>query len=387
MFDAVLEKALRDRVRKWSIPLASVDGTGLESRHVSRYYVKRRSSSGDLSQEITYAKYPKAVLVVDCKSHMILAAVPGRGPSSDLVQFRSALEQTVLRARIRTLLADAGFDAEWAHLDARSFGIRTIIPPTQGRPTDKPPTGHWRRVMKQRFARYKPTYGQRWQVETVNSMIKRRLGSALRARQYQSQCTEIILKAITHNVMIVQIEVFYRASASLFPSPKKNQSRPSFLPQTFTLRQCDWPSTIRCDWVSCHQAGQPATFTGRRMPRRSAISRSLARVVAKERPSIRPSRSFSIRFCQLWALQPSRSNIPASSAEILASPWRTRRPVWIKIHRQDAKSAEKGHEPAQHPSTICSVSCLPCPNDVRHIDRLFPSRSWRLRGEQGDPSR
>ena len=211
MFDAVLEKALRDRVRKRSVPLASVDGTGLESRHVSRYYVKRRSSSGDRSQEITYAKYPKAVLVIDCKSHMILAAVPGRGPSSDLVQFRSALDQAVLRARIGTLLADAGFDAEWAHVAVRSFGIRTIIPPTQGRPTDKPPTGRWRRVMKQRFARYKPTYGQRWQVETVNSMIKRRLGSALRARQYQSQCREIILKAITHNVMIVQIEVLYRA--------------------------------------------------------------------------------------------------------------------------------------------------------------------------------
>jgi transposase len=211
MFDAVLEKALWDKVRKRSVPLASVDGTGLESRHVSRYYVKRRSSSGDRSQEITYAKYPKAVLVIDCKSHMILSAVPGRGPCSDLVQFRSALDQAVLQARIGTLLADAGFDAEWAHVAARSYGIRTIIPPTQGRPTDKPPTGRWRRVMKQRFARYKHTYGQRWQVETVNSMIKRRLGSALRARQYESQCREIILKAMTHNVMIVRIEVFYRA--------------------------------------------------------------------------------------------------------------------------------------------------------------------------------
>ncbi len=140
------------------------------------------SSSGDRSQEITYAKYPKAVLVVDCQSHMILAAVPGRGPCSDLVQFPSALGQAVLRARIGTLLADAGFDAEWAHVAVRSFGVRTIIPPTQGRPTNKPPVGRWRRVMKQRFARYKPKYGQRWQVETVNSMIKRRLGSALRAR-------------------------------------------------------------------------------------------------------------------------------------------------------------------------------------------------------------
>jgi len=60
----------------------------------------------------------------------------------------------------------------------------------------------------------KLTYGQRWQVETVNSMIKRRLGSVLRASQYQSQCREIILKALTHNVMIVQIAVFYRAAAS-----------------------------------------------------------------------------------------------------------------------------------------------------------------------------
>ena len=65
--------------------------------------------------------------------------------------------------------------------------------------------------MKQRFDRKR--YGQRWQVETVNSMVKRRLGSALRARGYWSQCREIILRAITHNVMIViRVRVFYRAS-------------------------------------------------------------------------------------------------------------------------------------------------------------------------------
>ena len=72
--------------------------------------------------------------------------------------------------------------------------------------------GYWRRRMKQRFGRYKPKYGQRWQVETVNSMVKRRLGSALRARKYQSQCRETMLRAITHNVMIVRLRVFYRAT-------------------------------------------------------------------------------------------------------------------------------------------------------------------------------
>ena len=213
LFDAVLEQARRDGVRKRRIPLAAVDGTGLESRHTSRYYVKRRASSGDRDQILTYAKFPKVVFVVDCTSHMILSAVPGRGPCSDLVQFQSAFEQALRRARIGTLLADADFDAERVHSGVRLHGIRTIIPATRGRPTDKPPAGRWRRRMKRGFGRYKRKYGQRWQVETVNSMVKRLLGSALRARLYHSQCRETILRAITHNVMIARVRVFYRATS------------------------------------------------------------------------------------------------------------------------------------------------------------------------------
>ena len=213
LFDAVLDRALQQKVRKRRVPLAAVDGTGLESRHVSRYYVKRRSKTGSGTQETTYSRYPKVVLVTDCHTHMVLAAVPGRGPASDLVLFRAALKQAVGRARIGTLLADADFDGEWVHEEVRSHGIRTLIPPERGRPTAKLPTGRWRRRMKQRFNKKK--YGQRWQTETVNSMVKRRLGSALRARTYWSQCREIVLRIITHNVMIVaRIRVFYRAAMS-----------------------------------------------------------------------------------------------------------------------------------------------------------------------------
>jgi hypothetical protein len=224
MFDAVLEHALRSKVRRRRVPLAAVDGTGLESRHTSRYYVKRRARGGDRDRVTTYAMYPKVVFVVDCRSHMILSAVPGRGPGSDLVQFGEALAQAVRRARIGTLLADADFDAEWVHRGVRSHGIRTIIPPERGRPTDQPPSGRWRRRMKRRFGQYKRKYGQRWQVETVNSMLKRRLGSALRARHYDSQCRETILRAITHNVMIVRIKVFYRADTPTIITPSGLES-------------------------------------------------------------------------------------------------------------------------------------------------------------------
>ena len=97
MFDAVLALALRHKVRRRRVPLAAVDGTGLESRHVSRYYVKRRSKTGSGTQETTYSKYPKVVLVTDCRTHPVLAAVPGRGPGSDLVQFKSALKDAAGR--------------------------------------------------------------------------------------------------------------------------------------------------------------------------------------------------------------------------------------------------------------------------------------------------
>ena len=47
-------------------------------------------------------------------------------------------------------------------------------------------------------------YGQRWQAETVMSMLKRRQGTALRSRSYQARRREMGLAAVTHNIMIVR---------------------------------------------------------------------------------------------------------------------------------------------------------------------------------------
>ena len=65
--------------------------------------------------------------------------------------------------------------------------------------------------MQQRFNRR--TYGQRWQVETVFSRIKRNQGDVLRSRTYGSQNREMLLKVLTHNIGIILSikELFYRA--------------------------------------------------------------------------------------------------------------------------------------------------------------------------------
>ena len=87
---------------------------------------------------------------------------------------------------------------------------RSIIRAKRGRPTDKPARGHYRRLMQTRFDL--PAYRDRVQVETVISMLKRRLEAFVRGRTAWSQRREMRLKVLTHNVMILfRIQVFYTA--------------------------------------------------------------------------------------------------------------------------------------------------------------------------------
>jgi hypothetical protein len=141
---------------------------------------------------------------------------------------------------IETLAADAGYDGEHHHRFARDHGVRSLIPPRIGRPTKKPPSGYWRRQMKARL--HLTRYTQRWQVETVNSMLKRLLGSALRARHYWSQCREILLRAITLNIMILRTRVFYRAGLSPF---RRGFETASISPHEQRCPPCQFARTFR----------------------------------------------------------------------------------------------------------------------------------------------
>ena len=187
----------RPRVKR-----SAIDSSGFEAHHSSHYFVRRRSKGRKGWQVTTYKRFPKLGLLADCSSHVILAAIPERGPSPDITHFERVVCQAFPRVRIKTLLGDAGYDAEWVHEVARhDLEICTIIPAGIGRPGEKAPTGYYRRWMRQRL--HLTQYGQRWQVETVMSMVKRRLGSSVNARSYWSQCRALMLKAIAHNVLIL----------------------------------------------------------------------------------------------------------------------------------------------------------------------------------------
>ncbi|HYF05378.1 MAG TPA: transposase [Patescibacteria group bacterium] len=197
----ILTLARKQKLLSPTIAIAALDGTGFESHHISRYFVHRTHVTG--AQTTHYTRFPK-VGIITSLTHLILSAVPERGPRFDSTHFVPALQRLIAVVKIKTLLADAGYDSEPNHRLARdSYHIRSIIPAKKGRPTQKLPTGKYRRLMTTHFP--KKLYGQRWQVETVNSMLKRNLESFLRARSYWSQCREILLRVLTHNIMIVRV--------------------------------------------------------------------------------------------------------------------------------------------------------------------------------------
>jgi DDE family transposase len=201
LLTATVQRCLgrRRRVRR-----AAFDSTGLACGHASSYYVRRRAKGGKGWQETTYKRFAKLEAAFDCDSHLIIGAIPRRGPSVDVDRFVPLLEQVLRRVRPQAVLADAGYDSEPNHRHARERrGVRSVIPAEIGRPSPKPPAGRWRRRMRARLDKDYCQYGQRWQAETGFSMIKRRLGSEVGARNYWSQCRELMLLAVVHNLLIL----------------------------------------------------------------------------------------------------------------------------------------------------------------------------------------
>ena len=179
-------------------PLAAVDATGLESRHTSRYYVRRKGYKRFLRYE-----WPKVTAVCDCDTHLFAACMVTRGPSNDSPQFAPAILQASKFVNFEALVADAAYDGEHNHrLCREGLGIKKTLIPLNKRRTRKWPKSRYRRQMKTHFD--KELYNQRWQIESAYSRNKRLLGSALRGRTDDSRERECLLRILTHNLMIIR---------------------------------------------------------------------------------------------------------------------------------------------------------------------------------------
>lgn len=211
---------LLDRLAQWFAiagqlgSVVALDSSIYDPRYRSRHYEQRcrhyaasRKHSANVRRSRTARQCPKLSVGVCTRSHLILSTRVRTGFGSDNRDFEPLLFDAWRRhPRLRTVLADAGFDSESNHCVARhDMGVRSMIKTGIGRPSQRPPSGYYRRLMSKRLrgSQKGKTYGQRAQAETVNSMLKRNLGDALRARSPRARRNEQLLRVLAHNIALL----------------------------------------------------------------------------------------------------------------------------------------------------------------------------------------
>jgi len=179
-------------------PEGAIDSTGLETHHISYHFV-------NCTKRPSYFRrtWPKITVVCDTQTHLIASCIVTRGPSYDFGLFEDAVGEAYKHVQFKRMLADGGYDSEANHrLSREVFGMETMIK-LNYRGFNIEPKGDQRRKTKEKFD--KKIYNNRWQVESVFSRNKRLLGSALRNRSEASRERECLLRALTHNLMILRL--------------------------------------------------------------------------------------------------------------------------------------------------------------------------------------
>ena len=119
-----------------------------------------------------------------------------QGPWVDTRALPGLVDAAVRRAPLRVVLADAEFDSEANHQHIRQrCSAQSIIP---AQPRRGVPRGILRRQMYRAFPQKE--YAQRAKVETIFSVVKRKLSSRAPGRSLRSQIRQALLLGLTYNL-------------------------------------------------------------------------------------------------------------------------------------------------------------------------------------------
>lgn len=177
--------------RELEASAAAMDATGLETTTASAHFQCRRGGQR--------RKWVKISTVVLCGSLLPLGLVMDWGPNNDKCQAKALIAKAQTAAVPDKLYADAGYDAEWIHVQCREeWGVESVIKPAVHR-ADGQMSGHWRSGMTEKYLKRKG-YGQRWAVESFFSGLKRTMGSMLTSRKPDQLLAEAAFKVLAYTL-------------------------------------------------------------------------------------------------------------------------------------------------------------------------------------------
>lgn len=179
--------------------IVAIDSTGYSSNYASRYYAWR------ITGESRCRNYIKTSISVSTVNQCILAARVRLGPRNDNIDFEWLARQSANFTKMRYVVADKGYDSEANHRLIRQLGSCPVIPLRihKGYKTN----GSFRKKMLRHFN--ESIYHKRSLVETVNSVMKRLMGSWVQSRSLIPQCKEVVGMCVVYNIhRYVRISLF-----------------------------------------------------------------------------------------------------------------------------------------------------------------------------------
>jgi hypothetical protein len=185
-------------------PLVAIDSTGLFCGHASRYFEHRAR------RERKQRAYQKWAAALWTGPQLVVGQLSKAGPCGDYPDLPPLAEVAVASVPGATVLADAGYDCEANHVFCRErLGVPALIP-AKTRRYVAGPRKPYRAEMVQVLgcetlgAVGRPAelrmYRQRWLVETLMSVVKRKWGEALTARLPGMQEAQALLRGLVYNV-------------------------------------------------------------------------------------------------------------------------------------------------------------------------------------------
>ena len=171
---------------KKRVTTSAIDGSGFETSHMSYHY----ANVWNRQDKRKYRRYLKISIAIDTDSQYIMAQKIRIGPRNDHIDF----ERVMKNIKCKYVVADRGYDSRknryfvlrnmkaYPHIPYRKWSGRT----------------YERTGIPLKFD--KKIYHQRSKVETVFSVIKRKYGSFVLSKSFETQKKELLIRLVAYNI-------------------------------------------------------------------------------------------------------------------------------------------------------------------------------------------
>jgi hypothetical protein len=199
--DKTIDRVLGEAARRFKSPKrrgrrrarVAGDGTGLSHNAARTFFIRRIEQRPRGMTRWSY--WLKWLIVTDLDKLIILAQRGRQAPWCDCRSLPDLVDAAREVSPIGLVLADAEFDTEQNHRHIRErLGARSIIPAKRGRSSRVGIRGQMRRHFPRK------TYRQRAKVETIFSIIKRKLSARAPGRSLPMQKRQASLLGLTYNL-------------------------------------------------------------------------------------------------------------------------------------------------------------------------------------------